>query len=244
MRSRPGERYLAGGNEMSTDLFKAVVIGGVLTLWLTPQPASANRRYDPERMRFLQRDPHGDTGYTPQAEYPPHKCIFAEPTPGQPQAVPYRDGMNLYLYVGGNPISFMDPSGLKTCGKVRCNCPAALQPPASVETTIKTGKTMAGILPKRIKLHITDCCDALDESYDLDDSGLDMDNTIQHECMHICQMEYYGWMEFIMGYIREWIRCKGVHGCNVWEKQALRLDDASATPWYEWIDSPEGCSGQ
>jgi len=42
-----------------------------------------NRDYDPEMMRWIQQDPAG-----------------------------YVDGLNLYQYVGGNPVNFTDPSGL------------------------------------------------------------------------------------------------------------------------------------
>jgi hypothetical protein len=69
--------------------------------------------------RFMQRDPHG----TMNAPTAPRVgmagpaaaggFVARDPMPAQPQpGLQYADGMNLYQYVGSNPILFRDPMGM------------------------------------------------------------------------------------------------------------------------------------
>ena len=63
------------------------------------------RRYDPETATATQ---HGLYYYRARI-YSPDLGRFLQPDP-----IGYSDGMNMYAYVGNNPLNFIDPSGLLT----------------------------------------------------------------------------------------------------------------------------------
>jgi uncharacterized protein RhaS with RHS repeats len=69
---------------------------------------SWHRFYDPETGRYISADPIGLVG-----------------------------GMNLYAYVGGNPVNFIDPMGLEACS---CSCSNCTDPKL-VEVKKRTGET-------------------------------------------------------------------------------------------------------
>ena len=80
----------------------SVLVALVAVVVLT---ADASAMYNPRTGRFLQRDP------APGG--PMHKGAAA----GQ-----YRDGMNLYQYVGSAPTRYADPRGLKASTTQPCTC--------------------------------------------------------------------------------------------------------------------------
>ena len=95
----------------------AVITLTLLALAVTlAVPLSANGMYDPKHGRWLQRDPlgmkldHPTPGPGPQPRPAPQ-----DTTPDDSVVVvagdQYRDGMNLYQYVGSRPSLFVDPDG-------------------------------------------------------------------------------------------------------------------------------------
>jgi hypothetical protein len=67
---------------------------GVLAWGLVPSTAEARRQYNPGLKRFMQRD-----------------TLAMQPSGGSG----YQDGMTLYGYVRGHPVSGRDPIALATC---------------------------------------------------------------------------------------------------------------------------------
>jgi RHS repeat-associated protein len=195
------------------------------------------RQYGPGLRRFVQRDPLGVCVETPDIGPRPHipeRCFI--PPPCTPRT-------DLYPYVGGDPLDNVDPLGwaIVRCGTVRCYCPSTMQPPTDVLIRISrtSGQSHTGWVTGRIYLRTPDCFEMLDEDAVLPDSKLDMDATIQHECMHTCQVKHYGWLYFTAGYAANWLFCGGDWGCNNWEKDADYWDDI--TRHYEWVEKPSGC---
>jgi hypothetical protein len=87
------------------------VLAAVLIALLWADTASAVLH--PKMGRYLQRDPNGT------AIAPPNRVDSARPYQGgsfaqrDRGAHPYADGMNLYQYMGSNPVKYVDPSGLE-----------------------------------------------------------------------------------------------------------------------------------
>jgi hypothetical protein len=90
------------GEPGSVAAFEVGAIGFYLT---------ANRAYDPELGRWLQRDPNATA----------QPILAYAASMGQTLSLGadafdldslFADGMNLYVFVGNNPINFRDPSGL------------------------------------------------------------------------------------------------------------------------------------
>ncbi len=80
-------------------VFVAALVAVVFT-------ADAMAMYHPELGRFVQRDPYG-TVISPQTE-----GFEARKNRGFIPRSQYADGMNLYQYVGGKPVVYIDPQGL------------------------------------------------------------------------------------------------------------------------------------
>ena len=88
----------------------AVLAGIVATVVFA---ADASAMYHPTLGRFTSRDP-GPSGVMRMGAGGPAlggRFIPRDPT-GSSQ---YADGMNLYQYVGSNPIKYLDPSGMQLC---------------------------------------------------------------------------------------------------------------------------------
>ena len=84
----------------------ATALMGLTVVFLAAADASA--MYDPATGSFLNRDPIS-VGPTPFGGVAP---VAASRFVPRDPARQYRDGMDLYQYVRGNPASFTDPQGL------------------------------------------------------------------------------------------------------------------------------------
>ena len=111
----------------SKSYLKAVRFPGGLGLQQIPKPVQAPiamthlpPKYDPESPLFTgkERDTESGLDYFPNRYYGSNAGRWMSPDPsglyfaipGNPQT------LNLYSYVGNNPLSFSDPSGLFSCG--------------------------------------------------------------------------------------------------------------------------------
>lgn len=91
-----------------------MIIGSALfiALWAT-QTASA--WYDPSTGRWLTRDPIGEPGF--QTSQAAHVAAGVSASPGRwisRDPIGELGGLNLYAYVGNNPLNNVNPSGLAT----------------------------------------------------------------------------------------------------------------------------------
>ena len=90
----------------------------------------------------------------------------------------------------------------------------------------------------------------------LPDSGYSLRDTIQHECMHTCQVARDGGFAFSLGYFFEWLRCRREWSCNRYEIEAASVDGVLFRPpdygdlipeadvtarRFDWIDKPAAC---
>lgn len=86
------------------------VILSFMALAIVSQDAFARgRMYNPALGRFMQRDPLGTPLQPPMAR----NVSPTQFTQRDPVGAQYTDGMNLYQYVGSNPLVRVDPSGLE-----------------------------------------------------------------------------------------------------------------------------------
>jgi YD repeat-containing protein len=76
-----------------------------------------NRIYLPHLKRFLQRDPNQTSALTLD-NIAGHELSLNAQNPSLNISEHYRDGMDLYLYVAGRPLTEMDPMGLFTYGEL------------------------------------------------------------------------------------------------------------------------------
>jgi RHS repeat-associated protein len=84
--------------------YRMLLILAVMLAWFVPTAHA--RWYDPTTGRWLQRDPLGS-----------HTLIIAQQADGVVPELGYVDGMNRYEYVGSDPLSGIDPEGLRDLTK-------------------------------------------------------------------------------------------------------------------------------
>jgi len=151
----------------------------IVTVLVSPALAM----YHPGMGRFMQRDPHG----TMNAPTAPRVgmagpaaiggFVARDPMPTRPQpGLQYADGMNLYQYVRGNPLSYVDPSGRKLCSPATGSLRTLMEDAAERNTPFtRSGKPDPH---KRISFEFLSCLACQESSYNpcaqgtTDDYGL------------------------------------------------------------------------
>lgn len=84
--------------------YRMLLIVAAMLAWFVPNAQA--RWYDPVTGRWLERDPLGS-----------HTLIIAQQSGGVAPQLGYVDGMNLYQYVGSDPLDGIDPEGLRDLTK-------------------------------------------------------------------------------------------------------------------------------
>ena len=89
---------------MNTTTYRTLFVLAIVLAWFVPTAHA--RWYDPTTGRWLQRDPLGS-----------HTLIIAQQVDGVAPELGYIDGMSRYEYVGSDPLSGIDPEGLRNLTK-------------------------------------------------------------------------------------------------------------------------------